>query len=302
MSGNSEEKTVSKKLHFAAGGLSGAVATTLTQPLDVLKTRLQSSNQVESIKQSQGSQHFKTFKSLQLTYSREGMRGLFRGLVPNILGITPSRALYFTVYDTVKTRLSPPDTKHASHPVVLTAAVSASMSVYTVMNPVWLVKTRIQLQEIGKIQEGSPNYTGYFNCIRRVYQEEGIQGFYKGLTASYMGIFESGLYFLVYEFFKKNWKKEYAPYDYLLMAAGSKLTASAITYPHEVVRTRMRELVNGKCRYSGVWNAFYTIAREEKMKGLYVGMGTHLLRSVPNAAIMFFVYEFIIDYAKKHDL
>lgn len=181
----------------------------------------------------------------------------------------------------------------------MTSACLASLTTYTCMNPIWLIKTRIQVQEHGKVQEGSPNYKGYMDCIQRVYKEEGIRGFYKGLTASYMGVFESSLYFLFYEFCKKNWKTSYESYDYFLMAAVCKFGASILTYPHEVVRTRMRELVNGKSLYSGVFNAFITISKKERLKGLYAGMSVHLLKSVPNAAIMFYVYEELINIYKR---
>jgi solute carrier family 25, member 33/36 len=79
------------------------------------------------------------------------------------------------------------------------------------------------------------------------------------------------------------------------MAATSKLVASLLTYPHEVVRTRMRELVNGKCPYNGLYDAFTRIAKEEGRSGLYRGMGVHLSRTVPNTAIMFFVYEYVVN-------
>ncbi|KHJ99547.1 hypothetical protein OESDEN_00450 [Oesophagostomum dentatum] len=35
--------------------------------------------------------------------------------------------------------------------------------------------------------------------IRRVYQREGIRGFYKGVTASYAGISETMIQFVIYE-------------------------------------------------------------------------------------------------------
>jgi len=41
--------------------------------------------------------------------------------------------------------------------------------------------------------------------------------------------------------------------------------------------------------------ALKLIAAEEGTKGLYGGMGAHLIRVVPNAAIMFFAYETIVQ-------
>ena len=87
-----------------------------------------------------------------------------------------------------------------------------------------------------------------------------------------------------------------------LMLAGAIAKAGAIlaTYPHEVVRTRMREqATNGVFKYNGFVQTLNVIAREEGAKGLYGGLWIHLGRSVPNAAIMFTSFELISRYLDK---
>lgn len=82
-------------------------------------------------------------------------------------------------------------------------------------------------------------------CARYVYKMEGIRGFYRGLTASYAGISETMICFLIYETLKKhldksqfaspNNEKEKGPSDFLslmMAAAFSKGCASCIAYPH----------------------------------------------------------------------
>lgn len=91
------------------------------------------------------------------------------------------------------------------------------------------------------------------------------------------------------------------------------MIASASTYPHEVARTRLRELVDGKCRYTGLFNCFSTIVKEEGnnifitinisgWRALYGGMGTHLMRTVPNTGLMFLTYEFVVNFVNKKRL
>lgn len=82
-------------------------------------------------------------------------------------------------------------------------------------------------------------------CARYVYQTEGIRGFYRGLTASYAGISETMICFLIYETLKKKLAEgqlkspskdmEKGASDFLrlmLAAAFSKGCASCIAYPH----------------------------------------------------------------------
>lgn len=82
-------------------------------------------------------------------------------------------------------------------------------------------------------------------CARYVYKTEGVRGFYRGLTASYAGISETMICFLIYETLKKhlarnqfsspNSQNEKGASDFLrlmMAAAFSKGCASCVAYPH----------------------------------------------------------------------
>jgi len=79
------------------------------------------------------------------------------------------------------------------------------------------------------------------------------------------------------------------------------LRAHAADYAlsHQVIRTRLREergVNKSTLKYGSLLNAFQVIAREEGLRGLYGGMGTHLVRVVPNSAILFLTYEVVSAY------
>jgi solute carrier family 25 protein 33/36 len=92
-----------------------------------------------------------------------------------------------------------------------------------------------------------------------------------------------------------SWVDDARSWGGKVFAAGSaKLFAAAVTYPHEVVRTRLRLAptvsVGGgrvEMKYTGLIQCFRTVWKEEGMLGLYGGLTPHLLRVVPSAAIMF---------------
>lgn len=170
----------------------------------------------------------------------------------------------------------------------------AGAVVATATNPLWMIKTRLQLQTV-RAQE--TQYKGIADCFLKTVTKEGPLALYRGLGASYFGLVETVIQFSIYENMKYGFASKL---DFNLssgvmlfaLSAFSKLVASTLTYPHEVIRTRLREqrdVVNMK--YKGPIQGLLLIAREEGTAGLYSGIGPHLLRVVPNAAILLFAYE-----------
>lgn len=315
-----KDVSITQQKQFAslvAGGIAGSFSATVTCPMEVVKTHLQASKG--------GSEVALTAKgpfSIARNIARvEGFRGFFRGLAPTLIGILPARATYFWAYATTKSNLS---ARFGESPIVhMLSAAAAGISSNTLTNPIWLMKSRVQLQ--AGASSGNPMvYRGYKDAMVRIFREEGIGGFFKGLSASYWGVTEGALHFVVYEKIKSKLVEENrrriakgdylrknipAPdperltsVQYLSAAAVSKLLASAATYPHEVVRLRMREqpkFIGAVPKYRGMIQSLRVIAREEGRRGLYAGMGTHLARVVPNAALMFFTYEVVVKWIEK---
>eukprot|EP01094_Clydonella_sp_ATCC50884_P019850 TRINITY_DN3974_c1_g1_i2.p1 TRINITY_DN3974_c1_g1~~TRINITY_DN3974_c1_g1_i2.p1 ORF type:complete len:118 (-),score=32.14 TRINITY_DN3974_c1_g1_i2:70-423(-) len=90
--------------------------------------------------------------------------------------------------------------------------------------------------------------------------------------------------------------------DYLCAAMSAKFIACAVTYPHEVVKTRLREQKGGGGGYRGIWDTITSVAKYEGVRGLYGGMGAHLMRTVPNAAILFMTYELMLRVLRDLDI
>ncbi|KAI9819221.1 MAG: hypothetical protein M1827_007377 [Pycnora praestabilis] len=314
--------------HFVAGGLGGMTAAILTSPLDVLKTRLQSDyyqSQLVASRQARGIPapsslsfsrsallHFReTFQILFSIPRVEGWHALFKGLGPNLTGVVPARAINFYTYGNGKKIISSNfNNGQEAAWVHLCAAAFAGIVTSTATNPIWMVKTRLQLDKSSAAKTGSPQlnrrYKNSLDCTMQILRQEGIKGLYRGLSASYLGVTESTLQWVLYEQMKMylarrearllatgeqrtNWD-EAGDWGSKIGAAGTaKFFAALITYPHEVVRTRLRQAPtqNGRIKYTGLVQCFTLIWKEEGMAGLYGGLTPHLLRVVPSAAIMF---------------
>lgn len=87
-----------------------------------------------------------------------------------------------------------------------------------------------------------------FECVRRVYKADGLRGFYRGMSASYAGISETVIHFVIYESIKRKLLESKASANMddedesvkdasdfvgmMLAAATSKTCATSIAYPH----------------------------------------------------------------------
>jgi solute carrier family 25 protein 33/36 len=193
------------------------------------------------------------------------------------------------------------------------AAASAGVITGTATNPIWVVKTRLQLDK-QHAAGGKRQYVNAWDCVVKTVRHEGVRGLYRGLSASYLGVSESTLQWVLYERAKASlarrqalldasnrepnvWDKTVQWTGKLTAAGGAKFVAALITYPHEVVRTRLRQapvVGSGKPKYSGLMNCLGTVYKEEGLAALYGGLVPHMLRVVPSAAIMFGVYEGVL--------
>ncbi|KAI0112895.1 mitochondrial carrier [Daldinia grandis] len=319
--------------HLVAGGIGGMTAAVLTAPLDVLKTRLQSDfyqAQLRAAREATGQARLgpwqsatyhlqETLQILRDVHRLEGWRALFKGLGPNLVGVVPARSINFYVYPTSKRAYSQWLDVSPENPIVhLTSAVTAGIATGTATNPIWLVKTRLQLDKNNaerKGDVGARRYRNSWDCIRQVVRDEGPRGFFKGLSASYLGITESTLQWMMYEDIKrklrlreerivqsgreKTWWDRTIDWTGNFMGAGAaKGIASVLTYPHEVARTRLRQapMSDGRPKYTGLVQCFKVVWKEEGVIGLYGGLTPHLMRTIPSAAIMFGMYEVIIKF------
>ena len=123
----------SSRQRFLSGGVAGTVASCITNPLEVIKTQLQSSNQEVMFAKKT------PIKVASTILERDGIPGFFRGLPPTLLGIIPSRSAYFYVYQRTKSFLSP-RLQEGSPGNALVAGLLAGIAGNTLTNPIWMVR------------------------------------------------------------------------------------------------------------------------------------------------------------------
>ncbi|XP_065617139.1 folate transporter 1, chloroplastic isoform X3 [Quercus suber] len=157
-----------------AGAAAGFATVAAMHPLDVVRTRFQVNDGRLSTLPS-----YKNTAHAIFTIARlEGLRGLYAGFNPAVIGSTVSWGLYFFFYDRAKQRHSKNKEGKLNPGLHLASAAEAGALVCLCTNPIWLVKTRLQLQT--PLHQTQP-YSGLYDALRTIMREEGWSALYRGI-------------------------------------------------------------------------------------------------------------------------
>jgi solute carrier family 25 folate transporter 32 len=164
-----------------------------------------------------------------------------------------------------------------------------------------------------------------------MFMTEGLGAFYSGLGAGMLGLTHVAIQFPTYEYLKKRFSgsemgtavdREVEWLGILSASVLSKVVAGSLTYPHEVIRTRLHtqrrpipgaEFLEGlggfishrgfksgsillHPKYQGVFDTYRVILREEGWRAFYKGMGVNVARSVPAATVTMMSYECVMSF------
>jgi len=292
----------SSQVHQALAGLAaGATTVAFLHPLDVVKTRLQVQDGSGPSPATRG-----MLDMARTMWATGGVRSLYAGLWPSMVGAGTAWGAYFYLYSLSKRRRSS-DERPLSDTDNLLSATEAGVAVSVLTNPIWVVKTRLQLQDKGSSYQkagASPLYKGTLDCIKRIIRDEGVAGLYKGLLPSIFLVSHGAIQLTVYEKLKHIGPPagESTPKQAMIITeagmrgAFSKAAATIVTYPSQVMRARLQQRMDTRdLKYTSLVNTFLLTIRREGIKGLYKGLVPNLLRVMPQSGVTFAVYEAVLQ-------
>ncbi|XP_071388018.1 electrogenic aspartate/glutamate antiporter SLC25A12, mitochondrial-like isoform X1 [Centroberyx affinis] len=280
-------QAVESAYRFTLGSIAGATGATAVYPIDLVKTRMQNQRSTGSFV---GELMYKnSFDCAKKVLRYEGVFGFYRGLVPQLIGVAPEKAIKLTVNDFVRDKFTNQDDTIALAAEILAGGCAGgSQVIFT--NPLEIVKIRLQVA--GEITTG-PRVSA-LNVVR----ELGFFGLYKGAKACFLrDIPFSAIYFPVYAHTKQKLADEEGRLGALqLLTAGAiaGIPAASLVTPADVIKTRLQVAARaGQTTYSGVTDCFRKILKEEGFKAFWKGAGARVCRSSPQFGVTLVTYELL---------
>ncbi|KAL2355604.1 mitochondrial folate transporter/carrier [Cryomyces antarcticus] len=254
---NFARKMPNSSINSFCGAMGGVTSGIVTCPLDVIKTKLQAQGGFRPQQTAKGSGSSSAvyrgmIGTAQTIWRQDGIRGMYRGLGPMLLGYLPTWAVYMSVYDSSREYYYTQVENKWSARVF--ASITAGACSTLVTNPIWVIKTRLMSQVSARATDAARppwHYNSTLDAARKMYTTEGLRAFYSGLSPALLGLTHVAIQFPLYEFFKQkftglemgeNNTDDNDSHWLGILAATflSKVCATTATYPHEVLRTRLQ--------------------------------------------------------------
>lgn len=289
---------VEQVYRFGLGSIAGAAGATAVYPIDLVKTRMQNQRAVLA----QQRLYANSFDCFLKVIRNEGPSGLYRGLLPQIVGVAPEKAIKLTTNDFVRDVFRDKD-GFISLPLEIVAGGCGGAAQVLFTNPLEIVKIRLQVAgEVGAT--GKDKVTAL-----RVIRELGLTGLYKGARACFLrDIPFSGIYFPAYAHLKLHFTDEnghVGPGGLFVSAMMAGVPAAALATPADVIKTRLQvKARSGQQTYRGVFDCFRKIRKEEGGRAFWKGTGARVFRSSPQFGVTLLTYEllqrvFKVDFSGK---
>ncbi|XP_031849294.1 solute carrier family 25 member 35 [Nomia melanderi] len=289
-------------IEFAIGALAATGAGFFTNPIDVVKVRLQLQGELAA-RNSYKKIYKNTLHAAYLIGKHEGVLALQAGIVPALYFQVVLNGIRLGVYNTAKNHELITNQKGdtAIFSTVIVTGLSGCMGA-VLGSPFYMIKTQLQSQSAQSIAVGHQhNHMGTWCTIKSLWKEGGIAALYRGWYAGVPRLFVGSATQLTTFGLAADWLRSLdilTDQPILLTFVASAIGGSCVALtiqPFDVLATRLynqRTEVGGKgALYGGLVDAFLKIFRTEGVTGLYKGLVPTWMRIAPHTVLCLVFYE-----------
>ncbi|KFM56993.1 Solute carrier family 25 member 35, partial [Stegodyphus mimosarum] len=279
-------------MEFVIGGAAACCAGVFTNPLEVVKTRLQLQGELKS--RGVYTKHYRNaFHAFYVVAKSDGIFALQKGLVPALWYQLFMNGVRLGSFDFMqKSGLIVNAKNEVSFPRSVAAGAAAGCIGALVGSPFYMIKTQLQAQSSSVVAVGFQHkHQGMMEAFRCVVFQHGPFALWRGASAA-MARVTCGSAAQLATFSKsKCWIESlqiFKPDSWLSALAASMLGGVAVVVcmtPLDVVSTRVYNQgvdSHGKgLIYSGLWDCIKKIMSSEGFFGFYKGSTASFLRTGP---------------------
>lgn len=289
--------------HFALGSVAGAFGAFMVYPIDLVKTRMQNQRSARV-----GQLLYKnSIDCFQKVIRNEGFRGLYSGVLPQLVGVAPEKAIKLTVNDLVRGKFTDIQSGNIPLTAEILAGGSAGACQVIFTNPLEIVKIRLQIQGEAMKAAAREGEQVTKRSALWIVRHLGLVGLYKGASACLLrDVPFSAIYFPTYSHLKKDYfgespTKKLGILQLLTAGAIAGMPAAYLTTPCDVIKTRLQvETRKGDTSYSGLRDAATKVFREEGFRAFFKGGAARVLRSSPQFGFTLAGYEVLQGLLPLH--
>lgn len=313
---------VSATRHALASNVAACIATFCFNPLEIVRTRMMSQDGTKA-RTHGGVRYVSTAHALRHMRATEGARVFFRGAHVAAVASGFSHGVYMLSYRQLLARCSRDDAgqpQQSAPPAFSTTfacSVAANVIVAYVTNPIWLVKTRIQLGDSSD-RQASRVVRSAVNCVVSSARNDGPLVFWRGCTAQVLLAAPSSLHLPLYEamlrlsgaqvrrFASPAAERQQQSQMHIVPAVlGSNIAAKTLVtvlcHPFTLLRTRLQDVKArsgaAEVQYRTLRDAATAVWRSDGtliVGGFTRGLAPSLLQVVPRSALHILLYELIV--------
>ncbi|CAH2091084.1 unnamed protein product [Euphydryas editha] len=254
-------------VHAMAGATGSVVGMTAFYPLDTLRSRIQVEDSVKL--------HGSSLELLFKLANEEGIESLYRGLCPVLQSLSISNFVYFYTFHALRKAAK---TKSSVLGDLTFGMLAGSVNVL-LTSPLWVVNTRMKFDKY--------SYSNLFEGLYIIFKKEGLKGLWSGTIPSLLLVSNPAIQFMIYESLKRQLisRGHFSSYTAFLIGAIAKAIATTLTYPLQLIQSRLRAGTNIKPVFKDI---------RSKPSIMFRGLEAKLLQTVMTAALMFLVYEKVV--------
>lgn len=192
-----------------AGATAGCIGAFVGSPFYLVKVQLQAQS-AAPIAVGYQHHHEGMMPALTRIYRKEGVRGLWRGANAALLRVSSGSAMQLTTFSKIKSHINHLAIfRERSWLEALVASSASGVVVVATMTPFDVCCTRLYNQPTDATGKGVL-YSNVLDCFVKVFKAEGLMGFYKGVTASFLRLGPHTVLSLV---FWSELRREYAVFS-----------------------------------------------------------------------------------------